>query len=51
MTTVLPVGGCTSPVAGVFCWVQVTAIRLQAAAYLGVAVAMGGCASGAVGAH
>ena len=50
MTTVLPVSGCTSAVAGVFHWVRVAAVGLQAAACLGVAGATDGCAVVAVGA-
>ena len=37
-------------VTGVFCWVRVAAVGLQAAACLGVAGATGGCTVGAVGA-
>ena len=51
VTTVLPVGGCTSAVAGVFHWVRVAAVGLQAAACMGVAGATDGCAAGAVGAR
>ena len=49
-TTVLPVGGWTSVLTGVFCWVQVAAVGLWAAACLGVAGATYGCTAGAVGA-
>ena len=45
VTIVLLVGGCTSAVVGVFCWVQVAAVGLQAAACFGVAGATGGCAA------
>ena len=48
--SVLPVGGCTSVVTGVFHWVRVTAVGLRAAACLGVVGATGGCTAGAVGA-
>ena len=51
MTSILPVGGCTSAVAGVFHWVQVASVGLWAAACLGVVGATDGCAVGAVGAH
>ena len=37
-------------VTGVFCWVWVAAVGLQAAACLGVAGATDGCTVGAVGA-
>ena len=37
-------------VTGVFCWVWVAAVGLQAAACLGVAGATDGCTTGAVGA-
>ena len=50
MTTVLPVGGCTSAVTGVLHWVRVAAVGLRAAVYLGVVGATGGCTEGVVGA-
>ena len=50
MTPVLLIGGCTSAVTGVFCWVRVAAVRLQAAGCLGVVGATDGCTAGAVGA-
>ena len=50
VTTVLPVGGWTSVAAGVFRWVQVAAVGLQAAACLGVVGATDSCTAGAVGA-
>ena len=49
-TSVLPVGGCTSVVTGVFRWVWVAAVGLRAATCLGIAGATGGCTAGAVGA-
>ena len=49
-TSVLPVGGWTSVVTGVFRWVRVAAVGLRAAACLGVAGATDGCTAGAVGA-
>ena len=48
-TSVLPVGGLTSVVTGVFHWVWV-AVGLRAAACLGVTGATDGCTAGAVGA-
>ena len=50
VTSVLLVSGWTSVVAGVFRWVRVAAVGLQAAACLGVAGATDGCTAGAVGA-
>ena len=50
VTSVLPVSGCISAVAGVFYWVWVTAVGLQAEACLDVVGATDGCAVGAVGA-
>ena len=51
MTSVLLVGGCTSVVAGVIHWVQVTATGLWTAACLGVATATDCCTVGAVAAY
>ena len=50
VTSVLPVSGWTSVIAGVLHWVWVAAVGLWAAACLGVAGATDGCTVGAVGA-
>ena len=50
VTSVLPVGGWTSVVTGVFRWVRVAAVGLRAAACLGVVGATDGCTAEAVGA-
>ena len=49
MTTVLPVGGLTSAVAGVFHWVWIAAVGLRATACLGVVGATDAHTVGAVG--
>ena len=49
VTIVLLVGGWTSVVTVVFCWVRVTAVGLQTTACLGVVGATDGCTVGAVG--
>ena len=49
VTSVLPVGGWTSVVAGAFYWVWVAAVGLWAATCLGVVGATDGCTVGAVG--
>ena len=43
MTSILPVGGCTSAVSGAFHWIWVAALGLWSAACLGIVGAVGAC--------